>query len=294
MSQITLCSASEWGRGITTMRIALIYDSTAPYVHRCASIRSRYTGKERDAESGLDYFGARYYASSMGRWTSPDWADKPEAVPYSSLSDPQSLNLYSYVRNNPVSSVDADGHDVDQKPTNYVYYPVSGATAQEALSQASSHFTGADGNGYAGMTTPSFSLSFLTAASGTVGNGSATVTQTVLSDTVTLNNTVQLPQWTGAANASPADQATFNGAVGQLKSHEDQHVGDSRAAADKLDKSLPGTKATATAPTAAAAGNAATAQVQKKVDAKAAGATADMTNRAAVLDKNTDHGRKPQ
>ncbi len=73
-------------------------------------IGSRYTGKERDAESGLDYFGARYYSSNMGRWMSPDWADKPEAVPYSSLDNPQSLNLYGYVGNNPLSMADADGH----------------------------------------------------------------------------------------------------------------------------------------------------------------------------------------
>jgi RHS repeat-associated protein len=62
-----------------------------------------FTGKERDAESGLDYFGARYYSSSIGRWMSPDWADKPEAVPYSSLDNPQSLNLYGYVLNNPLT-----------------------------------------------------------------------------------------------------------------------------------------------------------------------------------------------
>jgi RHS repeat-associated protein len=72
---------------------------------------SRYTGKERDTESGLDYFGARYYASNMGRWMSPDWADKPEAVPYSSLDNPQSLNLYGYVLNNPLRNEDADGHE---------------------------------------------------------------------------------------------------------------------------------------------------------------------------------------
>ena len=41
---------------------------------------------------------------------SPDWADKPEAVPYSDHGDPQSLNLYGYVRNNPLSQADADGH----------------------------------------------------------------------------------------------------------------------------------------------------------------------------------------
>jgi RHS repeat-associated protein len=72
---------------------------------------SRYTGKERDTESGLDYFGARYYASNMGRWMSPDWSAKQEPVPYSKLDNPQSLNLYAYVYNNPLSKADPDGHD---------------------------------------------------------------------------------------------------------------------------------------------------------------------------------------
>ena len=61
-----------------------------------------FTGKERDTESGNDYFGARYYASSMGRFMSPDWSAKVQPVPYSKLDDPQSLNLYQYVRNNPL------------------------------------------------------------------------------------------------------------------------------------------------------------------------------------------------
>jgi RHS repeat-associated protein len=72
--------------------------------------RSRSTGKERDAESGLDMFGARYYASTMGRFMTPDWASKPDAVPYASLDNPQSLNLYSYGGNNPLSKTDPDGH----------------------------------------------------------------------------------------------------------------------------------------------------------------------------------------
>ena len=70
-----------------------------------------FTGKERDRESGNDDFGARYYASSMGRWLSPDWSAKAEPVPYATVGDPQSLNLYAYVRNNPLRGVDADGHD---------------------------------------------------------------------------------------------------------------------------------------------------------------------------------------
>ena len=68
------------------------------------------TGKERDAESGNDYFMARYYASSMGRMMSPDWSAKAEPVPYAKLDNPQSLNLYAYVGNNPLSRTDPTGH----------------------------------------------------------------------------------------------------------------------------------------------------------------------------------------
>jgi RHS repeat-associated protein len=69
-----------------------------------------FTGKERDAESGNDYFGARYYSSAMGRFMSPDWSAKVEPVPYAKLDDPQSLNLYAYVMNNPMTRIDLDGH----------------------------------------------------------------------------------------------------------------------------------------------------------------------------------------
>jgi RHS repeat-associated protein len=69
-----------------------------------------FTGKERDTEAGNDYFGARYYSSSMGRFMSPDWSAKEDPVPYAKLDDPQSLNLYAYVMNNPLSRIDPDGH----------------------------------------------------------------------------------------------------------------------------------------------------------------------------------------
>jgi RHS repeat-associated protein len=82
------------------------YDGIRRFMHG----RYKFTGKERDAESGLDYFGARYYASNMGRFMSPDWAAKAEPVPYAKLDNPQSLNLYSYVGNNPLSRFDPDGH----------------------------------------------------------------------------------------------------------------------------------------------------------------------------------------
>ncbi len=70
----------------------------------------KFTGKERDGESGMDEFGARYYAPSMGRFMIPDWAVKATSVPYANFGDPQSLNLYGYVGNNPLSRTDPDGH----------------------------------------------------------------------------------------------------------------------------------------------------------------------------------------
>ncbi len=72
-----------------------------------------FTGKERDAESGLDYFGARYFGSAVGRFISPDepLADQDE-------NDPQSWNLYSYVRNNPLRHVDRDGRACQPDPNN--------------------------------------------------------------------------------------------------------------------------------------------------------------------------------
>jgi RHS repeat-associated protein len=65
---------------------------------------NHFTGKERDAESGLDDFPARYFTSSMGRWMTPD-------IMGGHADDPQTLNKYAYARNNPVSLTDPTGLD---------------------------------------------------------------------------------------------------------------------------------------------------------------------------------------
>jgi RHS repeat-associated protein len=68
----------------------------------------QFTGKERDGasgESGLDYFESRYFSSAQGRFTSPD-----EPLFDQRAGDPQSWNLYTYGRNNPLSYIDPSGN----------------------------------------------------------------------------------------------------------------------------------------------------------------------------------------
>jgi len=64
----------------------------------------QFTGKERDSESGLDYFGARYYGSNMGQMMSPD-----PLLSSGRPWDPQTWNRYSYALNNPLRFTDPTG-----------------------------------------------------------------------------------------------------------------------------------------------------------------------------------------
>jgi RHS repeat-associated protein len=67
-------------------------------------VEQKFTGQIRDSETGLDFFAARYYASAVGRFTSPDPMNLG-ADP----TDPQTWNAYAYVRNNPLALVDPMG-----------------------------------------------------------------------------------------------------------------------------------------------------------------------------------------
>jgi RHS repeat-associated protein len=84
------------------------------------------SSKERDAETGLDYFGARYLSSAQGRFTS---ADLPlyDQSPF----DPQSWNLYSYGRNNPLVNVDPSGRSCVKTQTVNPDGSTSGSSADD-------------------------------------------------------------------------------------------------------------------------------------------------------------------
>jgi len=93
----------------------------------------KFTGKERDSESGLDNFGARYDSSSLGRFMTPD------SPSYSNHKNPQSWNLYAYALNNPITFRDADGHKIEC--ANYAEQCKKDAAASTANAQAASRVT---------------------------------------------------------------------------------------------------------------------------------------------------------
>src|ERR1700758_1866007 len=99
---------------------------------------SHFTGKERDAESGLDYFSARHYASTMGRFMSPD----PSGQYFANPNNPQSLNLYSYAQNNPLINTDPTGLYCDYSDHND---PESGFDASQFDYRSDSQECGKNG-----------------------------------------------------------------------------------------------------------------------------------------------------
>jgi RHS repeat-associated protein len=89
--------------------------------------RYRFTNKERDDETGLYYFGVRYYAAWLGRWTSSDPGGFVDG-----------LNMYVYVRNNPVNGVDILGYETDPPP-----YTLQGENAQGGSVYKDNRYDGA-------------------------------------------------------------------------------------------------------------------------------------------------------
>jgi RHS repeat-associated protein len=122
-------TAGTDGRSATTYNSALPVGPTQDWVN------NKFTGKLRDNESGLDFFGARYFSGAQGRFTSVDWSAKPQPVPYAVLSDPQTLNLYAYVRDNPLRSADPNGHE---NPSSY-YGPLEDQVQNAPMSDTEKH-----------------------------------------------------------------------------------------------------------------------------------------------------------
>jgi RHS repeat-associated protein len=90
---------------VGSVTLAQSYDPFGNMLEVAGSAESAfgYTGEQVDAGTGLVHLRARYYQSIVGRFTSQD--------PFSGYADrPQTLNAYSYVRNNPLLYVDPTGN----------------------------------------------------------------------------------------------------------------------------------------------------------------------------------------
>jgi RHS repeat-associated protein len=79
-------------------------------------VNQKFTGQERDAETGLDFFHARYFSAALGRFNSPDPANVG-----ADLFKPQSWNGYTYVNNNPLTLIDPTGLTTCDGNGNHCY-----------------------------------------------------------------------------------------------------------------------------------------------------------------------------
>ena len=147
-------------------------DSNGNYVEGCLSgpygdaqdctpsydyTETHFSDKLRDQETTNDYFGARYYSSTLGRFLSPDDGDGGDSDP----RNPQSWNLYSYVLNNPLTNTDPDGHSVQVCTTG-------SDGSQDCSLLSNDQYQAAQQAGNGGLNVPSLN------SVGTNGSGSIT------------------------------------------------------------------------------------------------------------------------
>ena len=108
-----------------------------------------FTGQIHDQESGNDYFNARYYSNSTGRFLSPD----PSGLAFADPTNPQSWNMYSYALNNPLTNTDPTGLDC-------VYFNATGDAAESIDQNSNSRECGANGGDWVNGATSASQISY--------------------------------------------------------------------------------------------------------------------------------------
>lgn len=143
-------------------------------------VRQQFTSKERDVETGLDYFLARYYSSIQGRFTSPDEfkggpeelfeeVDPHDPLFYADIAEPQSLNKYHYALNSPLKYVDPDGHQATLTDKLKAGASAVGKTVMNTFEGAVSAW--AEDNGVGGTTGPQNTVGRIIGHTAALGQG---------------------------------------------------------------------------------------------------------------------------
>jgi RHS repeat-associated protein len=164
----------------------------------------KFEGKERDTETGNDDFGARYYRSNLGRWLSSDWSSVPAPVPYANLANPQTLNLYAMVSDNPETFADLDGH-IEWAPFRLVESVIASGGVADILEMMEGM---AGPSGYATGLTYEGTLN--SQAAQQQGQSTAPTTPTAQSSNTTTESAQQQNNTTGYSTQDAAAKAGLN------------------------------------------------------------------------------------
>jgi RHS repeat-associated protein len=214
------------------------YGGERSYTNTCPQ-NYKFEGKERDTETGNDDFGARYYSNRFGRWLSADWSSVPAPVPYANLTNPQTLNLYSMVSDDPESFADLDGHDIKYadglKNAQLVQDTVQAILANPNTSSSLS--------GYVGANSPTLTIQSgdLSKGDTVTKNPDGTVTTTTVQgetapdiQTTKFNN--DPPQTTLNGATVTIDNRTSKGDTSGVLVHESVHAGEAKTDPAKFSK----------------------------------------------------------
>jgi RHS repeat-associated protein len=198
-------------------------------------VRQKFTGYERDEETGLDFAQARYYNPTHGRFTAVD-----PLLASGKSADPQTFNRYAYAMNRPLILTDPNGLQAGRpvRPQSGTVetvrvqvkapsaprietYPVKGQTSSEVWKSAEeSRETGFPGAynrpfSWSGTFTP-------TSTRRTRGGYSVTV-QTSEIEIEIKDPKITLPEWENKSDASPEEQEKWETSLEKLKKHEFDH-----------------------------------------------------------------------
>jgi len=180
-----------------------------------------------------------FCCTAIGVPTAPDWAAKPITVPYANFGNPQSLNLYSYVVNNPLTLLDNDGHDINYAPGLQNAQLVKD-TVQAILADphTSANLSGYVGSNNPDLTIKSGDLSGLDSsthnpdgtpgASITKGGTDPNLTTTTTSSTDSNGVTTTTGQEISGSTTITIDNRTSSGDTPGVLVHESVHAGEAR------------------------------------------------------------------